>query len=146
MRSVPIVKVLLDHGADPNLRFGYELPLEFAVSNREDEIAMLLLDHGAKVAGARGVLWDAVSYGNDAIALKMLEQGDDPDDLAPAGTPLTAAVDRHDLKMVQALLEHGANPDREGKFSEGSPIDHARRTHQTKILRMLLAAQKTGVE
>jgi len=68
-------------------------------------------------------------------------RGEDPDDTVPAGSPLTAAVDKRDRLMVKALLEHGADPDWKAKFTDGSPIDHARRTHQTAILRMLIAAR-----
>jgi hypothetical protein len=142
-KSLPIVSMLLAHGADPNLKYGYEPPLEFAVDNHLDEIAMLLLDHGAKVEGvAEGSLWKAVYAGNHKIALKMLANGEDPDDCVPAGSPLTAAVDKRDLVMVKALLAHGADPEWQAKFTDGSPIDHARKTHQTKILRLLLDAQE----
>jgi hypothetical protein len=44
--------------------------------------------------------------------------------------------------MVKALLDHGADPEWQAKFTDGSPIDHARKTHQTKILRLLLAARE----
>jgi|GEM_PF-6772482 len=58
--SVPIVRMLLNYGADPNQKYGYQAPLDFAVGNKKDEIALLLLDHGAKVAGvADGALWYA---------------------------------------------------------------------------------------
>jgi hypothetical protein len=142
-KSLPIVRMLIAHGADPNLKYGYEPPLVFAVDNHEDDIAMFLLDHGAKVEGvAEGALWKAVYAGKHAIAMKMLANGEDPDDCVPAGSPLTAAVDKHDLVIVKALLAHGADPEWEAKHTEGTPIDHARRTHQTKILRLLLAAKE----
>jgi hypothetical protein len=141
--SAPIVRMLLEHGADPNRKYGYSAPLAFVARNQKDEIALLLLEHGAKVAGvADGALWDAVYYGRHAVALKMLANGEDPDDGVPAGSPLTAAVDKRDVAMVKALLEHGADPEYEAKFTDGSPIDHARKTHQARILRMLLAARK----
>lgn len=59
-----------------------------------------------------------MSLGKHAIALKMLANGEDPDDCVPAGSPLTVAVDKHDLVMVKALLEHGADPEWEAKFTD----------------------------
>jgi hypothetical protein len=44
--------------------------------------------------------------------------------------------------LPQDLLAHGANPDYENKHSGGSAIDWASRTHQSTMLRLLLAAQK----
>ncbi|MEA2163819.1 MAG: uncharacterized protein QOK37_1946 [Thermoanaerobaculia bacterium] len=143
--SLPIVRMLLAHGADPNLKNGYEPPLEYAVDSHRNDIAMTLLEHGAKVTGvADGALWKSVYDGNHTVALKMLANGEDPDDGVPAGSPLTAAVDKRDLVMVKALLTHGADPEWESKYSDGSPIDHARKAHQTKILRLLLAAKKSA--
>ena len=139
-KSLPIVKLLLDHDADPNAAYGYETALQFAVDNKLDDIALLLLDRGAKPEDV--LLWTAVYNRQHALAQKLVEHGAKIDDTAPAGTPLTAAVDNGDVAMVELLLARGADPDIYTKHSDGSPIDHAREAHKTKILRMLLAAQK----
>src|SRR5262249_49074672 len=139
-RSARITRILLEHGADPNADYGYEPPLEFAVDNDLSEIALLLLEHGAKPRSNE--LWKAVYAGMDDVAKKLVDAGAGVDDTVPAGSPLTAAVDRHDIEMVRFLLEHGADPDASARRSDGSAVDHARRTHQTRILDMLLDAQK----
>ena len=49
-----------------------------------------------------------------------------------------------DLRLLIGMVReaHGADPEFETNHSDGSPIDHARRLHAEKILRMLLAAPK----
>ena len=53
----------------------------------------------------------AVSTGNHAMALYLLEKGANPD-LANADgtTPLLVAAENGDLAMVRLLLDHGADP------------------------------------
>ena len=138
--SLPIAKLLLDHGADPNAAYGYEPPLEAAVQGKRDDIAFLLLDRGAKPGWIE--LWQVVYARRHALARKLVEKGADVNDTVPAGAPLTAAVDNGDVEMVTFLLARGADPDVETKYSRGSPIDHARQEHRTKILKMLLAARR----
>jgi len=138
-RSLPIVRMLLDHGADPNAAYDYELPLLAAVSNRLEEIALLLLDRGAR-PGANE-LWTAVYYRMNRLTKKLVEKGAEIDDEVPAGTPLTAAVDNGDVEMVQYLLARGADPEAETNHSQGSPIHHAEHDHRKRILAMLLAAR-----
>ena len=49
-----------------------------------------------------------------------------------------------DLRLLTGTVRgaHSADPEFETNHSDGSPIDHARRLHATKILRLLLAAPK----
>lgn len=143
--SMPAVKLLIEHGADPN-RHGDALSALFhAISAKHDDMALFLIDHGAKIDNGyhEDILWHAAYYNLRKTVHAILEGGVDPNGgTVPAGSPLTAAVDNRNRAMVADLLAHGADPDYSNKHSEGSPIDHARRTHQTEILRMLLAARK----
>lgn len=84
-RHIAVVKMLLDHGADPNLG-GTEFtpwkpPLYTAVRLGDEAIAELLLSRGAHVDG-RG---------------------------APGITPLLWAVDHGRVGMVRLLIAHGAD-------------------------------------
>lgn len=135
-KSLPVVKLLVEHGADPNA-----VELENAVYE-PDSIVLYLLDHGAKPA--HGVLWNAVYLRKHKVALKALERGADVDEEFPAGTPLTGAVDNRDLAMVRVLLAHCADPDSETNHSDGSPIDHARKRGEKKILALLRAARRNA--
>jgi hypothetical protein len=136
-RSLPVVKLLIEHGADPN-----SIVLDTRVGYAPEEIVLYLLDRGAEPID--GVLWNAVYFGKHAVARKALEKGADVDEEFPAGTPLTAAVDRRDVTMVRELLARCADPDSETNHSEGSPIDHARKMRAKKILALLLAARNAN--
>ena len=69
---IEIVRLLLDHGADPNLREEGIAPnghaLYVAVFNRHHDIARLLLDHGAfpnpEVESSADALWIAIRNGD----------------------------------------------------------------------------------
>src|SRR3954471_9932356 len=56
--NVPLVRLLLDHGADPNIPHaeGLSTPLHYAAIKGHAGIAVMLLDHGAdiKVADRSG--------------------------------------------------------------------------------------------
>lgn len=145
-RSVPAVMLLLENRADPNnpaqqSGAGIHMPLGYAVENNMDQIATVLLDHGASANTGEGVLWTAVRARKYAIVKKVLSNGEGPDDdPVPAGTPLMAAVENRDEAMVKLLLAHGADPDYSTKFSGGSPLSRAKKLHARRILRELEAA------
>jgi ankyrin repeat protein len=147
-RSLPVVKLLLQHGADPNnpaqkTGSGIHMPIDHAIVNDMDDIVLTLLDHGAKANLGDRVLWEAVYRRKGAIVRKILENGEDPDaDPVPAGSPLMAAVKNRDGELVTLLLQHGADPDFSTNHSGGSPISLARETHQQRVLKQLLAARK----
>lgn len=80
-----IVQLLLDHGADPNLR--------------EEEIA----PHGH-------ALYAAAAHGHHAIARLLLEHGAYPNpEVESSADALTMAIDRGDTEMVQLLCRYGAS-------------------------------------
>jgi len=138
VRSLEMVKLLVEHGADPNAGTEYWTPLDLAVTFANYDIAGYLVEHGAK--GNRA-LAEVIDRGYHELAIKMLDHGVDPDSGFPSGSALTFAVDDRDLPMVRALLAHCARTDFTTKFSGGSPIDHARRIGAKKILALLLAAK-----
>lgn len=121
--SFPVVKLLIEHGADPN-----SVRLDAAVASSADDITLYLLDHGAK---PDEVLWNAVYFGKRAIAQKALEKG-----ASISETELITATDNRDVRMVRLLLAHCGYT----KIDE-SPIDYARKIGAKKILNMLLKAR-----
>jgi len=82
-QQVPVVKFLLEHGANPNIHYpaiNREAPLHFAARQGNVEEASLLLEHGADV--------------------NSLEQNN--------YTPLICAVGGTSKEMIELLFAHGA--------------------------------------
>ena len=94
--------------------------LDFAVKNKFDEMAKLLIDHGANVNVRDSkfhysVLHSACRTGSLDIVKLLIEKGADIEAKTPDGlTPLMAAVISKKVTIVQYLLEQGANPNLRG--------------------------------
>jgi len=78
-RKIELVKVLLDHGADPNALAGINPPCILALKLREEDICRLLLEKGADPTKTDR-LWgnaldNAVRTGCDSIAIELLDRG-----------------------------------------------------------------------
>lgn len=56
--NVEIMELLLDHGADPQMSFGYTTPLQWAITQGNNEAVALLLD---KTPQKRGTIYGIVS-------------------------------------------------------------------------------------
>jgi ankyrin repeat protein len=122
-RSLTIVQLLLDCGADPDLECFQFAPLLLAIDHGEDEIVGLLLHHGASPNLARihrdgettplamALRWSSTTYVNI-----LLERGADPNLVSPDGLPLFLALetenllDTKDCGCAELLLQHGADP------------------------------------
>jgi ankyrin repeat protein len=157
--DVAIVRLLLDHGADPNAGVGRqrESPLLAAARLGCWEIADLLLASGAAPNGRGAVnnaftpLYVAALHDNLRVAYSLLSAGADPNTASRIGrdgrllneakgpTPLMEALRRGDLTLAEALLKHGAKPhvtDESGR----RPIDYLEE-HQSAIGRLRLALE-----
>jgi len=149
---VEVVRVLINAGADleartkvrPRLMFadatnggafdqgvmenlgGYSALL-FAARQGEVEIARLLLNAGADIDSQAGngtsPLVVAAHSGHSALAQMLLEEGADANSLGAGYTALHAAILRGDLETVEALLDHGADPDQ--RLLKANPVQRA---------------------
>jgi ankyrin repeat protein len=132
-----VVKVLVENGADVHARsevwnevmavsphgyldynraipHGGDTPLMFAARVGDLASAKLLVAGGANVndADAWGVsaIAMAAHAGFDDLVAFLLEKSADPNQSSAGFSPLHAAIMRRDERMVNALLEFGANP------------------------------------
>lgn len=121
-RNTPLVRVLLERGANPDPIWEGLTALHYAASLQQSSITRLLLASGADSAvfSLTGMtplhlaVWAAGPLNTD-VARALLEVGADPDTRGPCGaTALHLAIGIQSVADSQAivglLLEHGADP------------------------------------
>lgn len=98
-RNVPLVKLLLAHGADANIRDsqnGYT-PLDYAVRRNSEELVALLLDNGARSSAYYTLLMQAIERANPAIVKLLLQTH--VYDMQQRATACAAARERYTRMM-----------------------------------------------
>ena len=121
--GLEVVQALLRSGADPDYKFPRALYNACSVGNQD--IAQLLLEHGADVNGCgkngSTALIAATSRGHDDIVKMLLKAGSDVDAESPLwiGTTLMhACYTRPSESLVQLFLEHGADVNKQARNSD----------------------------
>ncbi len=116
-----IVRAMLKAGADPTVAFGEgralnitrmhdDEPLTIAMLNPNADVVRALLDTGVKPQAGKAALVTAIESGETEIAHMLVERGVDVNgDRGAATTPLIAAIERRDAKMMAYLEAHGAH-------------------------------------
>lgn len=111
--------------------------------------SLLVLSPQESTAQDRGLV-SSVTWGETEAVRELLEAGDDPNEPRNGVLPLNAAVQRNDLRLVQLLLEHGADPNRQADFGGYGPAlsDATRLGSSLSIVRALLeaGANPDGIE
>jgi ankyrin repeat protein len=126
VRHPDAVKLLIEHGADPNARDAGDnaSPLHFAAAHGDLESVRILLDAGADVHGVGDlhqgeVIGWAARAGNDAVIKLLLERG--------ARHHIFSAMALDDLTLVEKLVEE--DPEslgrRRSRFEDGQTPVHA---------------------
>ena len=114
-----------DQGVMENLG-GYS-PLLFAARQGDVGISRLLINAGADIDGVAGngtsPLVVATHSGHSELARFLLEQGADANASGAGYTAMHAAILRGDLDTVEALLDHGADPD--ARLLKSNPVQRA---------------------
>jgi ankyrin repeat protein len=154
-----IVQLLLDHGADPNLREEQIAPrgkaLYSAVYNGHYEIAKLLLERGAfpnpPVESSGDALWVSREWRPDKrMETLLLSHGatpapEDTDEDWPSSahnwlriSPLHQAARRGDLKEAKKLLKAGADLHARDEHLRSTPLAWAAKFGQLEMVKFLL--------
>jgi hypothetical protein len=135
--DLPLTRLLLDAGADPNDGESLYHSLE------SPECTRLLLKRGARIAGSNAI-YRSIDLDNDTALKLLLEHGGDPNEPAPNaplsdwGSPLLWAIYRRRPRHAHALLAAGADPAR--PTPDGvSPYRLALRFGLTEIATLLRA-------
>jgi ankyrin repeat protein len=140
---VDFLQLLLDHGADVNLRDSADItPLGWASRAGEIETSRLLLQRGANAnfqnALGSSALQSAVRRGHLDVALLIIKSGAHIDIHATDGwTPLHVALEEGHDKLVELLIQHGANV---GSRSKGghTPLHLAALNGKLDIVKLLV--------
>lgn len=136
-RNYEAVKLLLDNGADPNLvQRGYKgflNPIFFAISNNDNALLKLLLQHKANPndqskKGVTALQFAAQLGHNEAITLLINYQAEKN---KSGKSVLAAAIENGHVSTVKHLLDLGVTPSRD-------LLEKARSTAATKDIATLL--------
>jgi ankyrin repeat protein len=154
-----IVRLLLDHGADPNLREEQFAPrgkaLYQAVSHGHYAIAKLLLERGAfpnpPVESSGDALWVARHRRpNKQMEALLLSYGATPEAERQEEdwwtrvhdwlrvTPLHQAARRGDVKKAKELLDEGADITARDEHLQSTPLAWAAKNGQLRMVKFLL--------
>ena len=120
-RHLGMVKLLLHHGADSQMRHDGRLILEEAIKKGDIEVARLLIDHGASLDGppwkpAESALLAACMFKQAGMARLLISRGGnvnfvsvpDPKDVTKKISLLNAAISTGQFELVRLLVENGA--------------------------------------
>lgn len=136
-----LVALLLDAGADPNAMDDFHsTPAHFAV--RYFPVLELLAARGARIGegNVSTALLSAVRHGTVESVRLLLAQGASTEATEEQGhTPLSAAIERGDASIVEALLEAGADVHRVPRATGAPAIVSAAKKGHVEIVRALLA-------
>jgi len=104
--NIDTIKLLLDHGADPNVEWGY--PITKAAELGSIEMMELLIDYGADISVRNEMpLIAACYFGNEEAVKFLIKNGADIN--AQQGRPLKSAILLEREKIVELLLEYNVD-------------------------------------
>ncbi|KAI1091612.1 putative ankyrin repeat protein [Rostrohypoxylon terebratum] len=148
------VRVLLNHGADPNIECESGTALYKAVSWDHIDVVRLLFEWKHKPdmnvipEGQRMLLIRAVGTGNTELVSLLIDNGAEIDFVDPdcsyAKTPLCRACKEGDLEMVKLLLGKGAGINYTGGSSD-SPLFTALIEMKSNVAEYLLQVEGVDV-
>jgi ankyrin repeat protein len=120
-RSVDQVRWLLEHKADPNVIdvHGFTPLMHFVTASNPTKLE----DEDDRDARKTRITRDFLGMVRELAPVSNVDQQHSQS----GKTPLSIAVENNDTKMIDLLLEHGADPDRSGVLIKGLEIRDERR-------------------
>jgi ankyrin repeat protein len=141
-----IVKLLLDHGADPNHKFSGKTPLGAAAREGHTDIVEVLARRGADFTEPcyKGLtpLQLAAESGRYAVVESLLQLGAEVDSNVAAGTALELAARNGHADVVWLLVASGADCSRLGA-EEINPREYEMKGRMPAVQRVLQRAEKS---
>ncbi|MCJ1265385.1 hypothetical protein MMC22_005262 [Lobaria immixta] len=142
--SPEVLEVLLEAGADPNIKGGeFSTALQAACNQQKEDLVWLLLDSGADpniqhCGKCDNALQQACSDGNEKIVRLLLERGADPNLYGGHfGGTFQAGCFSGNESIVRSLLEKGVDTEyRGGAF--GTPLQTAIESGSETVVKFLL--------
>jgi ankyrin repeat protein len=109
------MKILLQHGADPNVRNNEGATALIWAADDPAKVKLLLAAgadvHAKTRHGSTALLAASLKYGSSAVVAQLLEHGAKVNVADPDGwTPLIRAAASSDVESMRLLLAHGADP------------------------------------
>jgi ankyrin repeat protein len=141
-RRAKAVRALIDRGVDVNAPLrgidGPEPPFRRAVQAGAQEVALMLLDAGARLGPSDLNLVWAVGTGRADVVRRFIDAGADLNIKTGLGTPIQLAARDGSAELVRLLIDAGA--DVNAGTTIGNALQDAVEKNHTEIARMLLDA------
>ena len=141
--QVETLRVLLKHGANPNIRNNSgETPLHLAMSKHNKELVTLLLSHGAdpNLADNNGFTPLCCNTSSHEITDLLATKGANVDHQTNQNGyyALHFAAKNGQVETLRVLLKHGANPNIRNNSGE-TPLHLAMSKHNKELVTLLLS-------
>lgn len=142
-RNKPLVRILLDFGANPNQTNNEDdppPPLWWAAFRGALEPAKLLIDKGANVngVGSRIPLMAASHGGNLELVKLLVDKGAQVNARNAHGTPLSAAAEADRTDIMRFLMEKGADIEGKDVSVHWTPLMRAAAAGSANAMKLLL--------